>query len=119
MTDQPHVVIVLARCRHTRRPFAVRFEEKRPGLWLADWAFAIQEGRAQREGYDRTTIEGRFGFDADFPGCPHCYARRLVKHRCGKLLCYDEKGGTLTCPWCGVSGTVSGTTDTIEVDADR
>lgn len=120
MPDQPNVVIVLARCRHSRQPFGVRFEEFRPGAWVADWAFPIKESAARREGYDRATIEGGFAYDPDYPGCPSCFARRLVKCRnCGQVMCYDGKEGVLTCPNCGASGRVTGTTGMVEVDRNR
>lgn len=120
MTEQPNVVVVLARCRYGAQPFGVRFEEKLPGRWIADWAFAIQEQAASREGYDRASIEGKFGFDPDYPGCPYCFARKLVRcGHCKRVLCYDGKEGQLTCPWCGASGRVTGTAGQVDVSGDR
>ena len=119
MLDQPHVVILLARCRVNRQPFGVRYEEKTPGRWQASWAFAIPEDRAKREGYDRTVLEGSFDYEKDYPGCPHCFARRLVKCSCGHIFCYDGKGGRLTCPWCGKSGEITGVASRLDVDSDR
>lgn len=120
MTDQPNVVVVLARCQPHRQPFGVRFEEKRPGRWVADWAFPIKEAAAQREGYHQTSVQGAFGYDADYPGCPHCFNRKLVRcATCGRILCYDGKEGRLTCPWCGAAGRVTGVTGKIDVSRDR
>ena len=62
MSTSPKVVIVTARCSQTRQSFGIRFEEKGLGQWSADWAFAVTEDAAQREGYDRGMISGVFGF---------------------------------------------------------
>jgi hypothetical protein len=43
MSQILNVVIVLGRCRRTRRPFGIRFEEKGRNRWLADSAFALKE----------------------------------------------------------------------------
>jgi hypothetical protein len=106
------VVIVLARCSHFKQPFGIRFEQFSPGNWTANWAFAIQEKSARKEGYDRNTIRGSFGLDGAYPGCPHCHNRVLLKCGCGKLSCYDGSSPSFTCPWCGQSGKV------IEMDWD-
>lgn len=121
MQDRPHVVILTARCRSNRQLFGVRFEEDPllTGRWRADWAFDLKEDRAKREGYDKTTLEGSFDYQKDYPGCPHCFSRRLVKCSCGKVFCYDGKGGQLTCPWCGATGRVTGVASKVDVDRDR
>jgi hypothetical protein len=50
MSQFLNVVIVLGRCRHSRRPFGIRFEEKGRNRWLADWAFAVKKQRTQEKG---------------------------------------------------------------------
>lgn len=121
MNERPNVVILTARCRMNRQTFGVRFEEKLPEKWIADWAFALKEERARREGYDQTKMTGGFAFDSDYPGCPHCYARRLVKCSCGQVMCFDPRGRdeTLVCPWCGKTGRVTGTATQVDVSRDR
>lgn len=104
----PNVVIVMARCNHNRQPFGSRFEEKARGQWLADWAFALKETAARKEGYDRNEIVGVFGFDRAYPGCPHCHAISLFKCGCGRVACWDGDRNSVTCPWCGSIGKVSG-----------
>jgi hypothetical protein len=82
MNSLLYVVIVLGRCCRSRRPFGIRFEEKGRNRWLADWAFAVKETTAGREGYDRGEITGSFSFDSAFPGCPSCEAGSLFKRVC-------------------------------------
>lgn len=56
----PNVVIIMARCSHSKQSFGIRMEEKFPSQWTADWAFAIKEAAAQHEGYDKSEIAGSF-----------------------------------------------------------
>jgi hypothetical protein len=107
MSQILNVVIVLGRCRRSRRPFGIRFEEKGRNRWLADWAFAVKETTAGREGYDRGEITGSFSFDPAFPGCPSCEARNLFKCDCGKVSCWGGEA-VVTCPWCGNTGQIKG-----------
>jgi len=102
----PHVVIVLARCSRREASFGMRFEETLPGQWVVDWAFPVRESAAQREGYDRATIQGVFRMSAAYPGCPHCEWREFVRCGCGRVGCYDGESLIYSCPWCLQSGTV-------------
>ena len=68
----PKVVIIMARCSHSKQSFGIRLEEKLTSQWMADWAFPIKEVAAKREGYDKSEIAGSFSVDDAYPGCPHC-----------------------------------------------
>lgn len=47
--------------------------------------------------------------------CPVCGNKDIVRcGKCKRITCYDGKG-TFTCAYCGNSGKVSGTIDSIEV----
>lgn len=119
MTRRPHVVIILARCSGHGTDFGIRFEEQEPGSWVADWAFAIREAAARREGYDRTEIAGTFGFAPAYPGCPACAAPGLYRCPCDRAACWDGSSRTVTCPWCGRSGTLTGKVDRLHAEGDR
>ncbi|MUG96837.1 hypothetical protein F7734_32650 [Scytonema sp. UIC 10036] len=115
----PKVVIVMARCSHSKQGFGIRVEEKSSQHWVADWAFAIKEAAAKREGYDRSEIAGSFEIDAAYPGCPHCEESSFVKcGSCGKVACWDGKRTTHTCPWCGCKTEISGSIKNLSVGKD-
>lgn len=121
MNELPNVVIVTARCSHNRQGFAIRFEQKAHGQWIADWAFAVKETlarKARKEEYDRSEITGAFGFDAAYPGCPHCRAKGVFKCGCGKVACWDGERGAITCPWCGARGKLSGHIESLGAGGD-
>lgn len=119
MDERPNVVIVLARCRHNRQGFGIRFEEKSRGQWTADWAFAVKETAARREGYDQGEIAGEFEVDPAYPGCPHCEAKLLLKCGCGKVACWNGEDHRVTCPWCGRAGEVRGIAESLQAGSDR
>ena len=119
MSDRPRVVILLARCRHSKTSFGIRLEEKRPAEWGADWAFPIQERSAAREGYDRTHIAGSFTVDPAYPGCSHCEAKGYFKCCCGKVACWDGQESPAVCPWCGEIVEISGFIDNLIAGSDR
>ncbi len=119
MSQHPKVVIVIARCRHSHQTFGIRFEAKQSNTWIADWAFAIKEVAAKREGYDRGKIEGNFHFDAAYPGCPNCHATGIFKCPCSKVACWDGESGRVTCPWCRSTSQISGQIESLRVGRDR
>jgi len=119
LNELPNVVIVMARCSRSRQGFGIRFEEKVRGRWIADWAFAIKETLARREGYDRGTISGAFGFDTSYPGCPHCRAPSIFQCVCGKVACWDGERRTATCPWCGATVELRGHIESLSAGRDR
>lgn len=119
MDQRPHVVIVMARCCQAKQGFGMRFEEQSQDQWIANWAFAMREATAKREGYDQGTIDGAFGFDATYPGCPYCQAVGIFQCSCGKVACWDGNHGQVTCPWCGITDTISGDITSLWAGGDR
>ena len=117
--SMPNVVIILAKCRSQKSTFGIRIEEKQPSVWLVDWAFAIQEQRANKEGYDRSEIRGTFGTDPAYPGCPYCRAPGFFKCGCGKVGCWDGESMTVTCPWCRNRIQLGGTIENLSAGGDR
>lgn len=112
------VVIVMARCNRTKQNFGIRFEEKQKGQWTADWAFAVKETYAKKEGYDLNTITGTFTFDSAYPGCLYCLAKGIFKCSCGKVNCWDRKTNIVTCAWCGQTDELSGQIEKLSVEVD-
>jgi len=113
------IVIVMCRCTESKRGFGIRFERSRANDWGATWAFAIKEAAAQREGYEKTKMEGKFHSQDGFPGCPHCSARGFWLCRCGKLACWNGEDRRVTCPWCQLSGDLGGEVTTLYGGSDR
>jgi hypothetical protein len=118
MRDLLNVVIVIARCHDTRETFGVRFEEKSQHRWVADWAFAIKDAVAKKEGYYQGEISGIFEFETGYPGCPYCHAISIFRCGCGKVACWDGQHRTVTCPWCSTTGELSGTVESLSVRGD-
>jgi serine/threonine protein phosphatase PrpC len=102
-----NVVIVLARCSQQGHSFGLRVEETARNYWNIDWAFAMKEAAAQREGYDRGKIKGTFRFDAAYPGCPFCKAPSIFSCGCGGVGCWDRSSRIVTCPWCDDTAELS------------
>ncbi len=115
----PHVVVVLARCAQTRRTFGIRIEETQPAQWTADWAFAVAEQQAAREGYDHSLIRGAFEIADAYPGCPHCQNAGFFRCRCGKVACWDETTRRVSCPWCDSAVVLGGSITTLDAGSDR
>lgn len=113
MSQSANVVIVMGRCSRNKDSFGIRFEEKLPGQWLADWAFPVKETLGRKEGYDKNEINGDIMLDNTYPGCPHCKDSSFVLcTTCDKVSCYDGTSSSVTCPWCdvrkGVGGSIQG-----------
>ena len=82
MENRPNVVIVMARCGHSKKYFGIRFEENQSmerypkhnfggesgQFWAADWAFEIRRESGGREGYDKTEISGIFSISRNLSG---------------------------------------------------
>ena len=119
MNEMPQVVIVMARCSGSKQSFGIRFEEKARGQWAADWAFAVKETSASKEGYDRGKVTGNFWFDDGYPGCPYCRVRSIFRCGCGKVACWDGERRTVTCPWCNGAGELRGQIDALTAGTDR
>jgi hypothetical protein len=117
--EEKSVAIAVARCTHSRSHFGVRIELKAISTWVADWAFALKESSARKEGYDRTRIEGRFCIGDAYPGCPFCSARSLVQCECGRVSCLADNSTVSRCPWCGHEGHAGGQASSLGVGSDR
>lgn len=96
--------VILARCSQTQKLFGIRMEEKPSGIWEMDWAFKLDEERAQTEGYNDEQLNVKCDFSYDYPGCPYCERTGWVQcGNCGNIVCYDstkDENG-FDCPWCG------------------
>lgn len=112
------VVIVMARCNRTKQNFGIRFEETEKGQWTANWAFAVKETYAKKEGYDHNTISGTLTFDSAYSGCPYCSAKGIFKSSCGKVNCWDEKRKIIMCAWCGQTDKLSGKIEALDAGVD-
>lgn len=118
MNEMLNVVVVLARCVRSKEHFGIRLEEKEEDKWVADWAFAVKERYAKKEGYDKEEIMGVFAIDAVYPGCPHCQSKLLVKCGCGRVACWDGEKRLITCPWCGAKSEIAGVVDRLSAMED-
>lgn len=119
MSQVAQVVVVMCRCSKRLEAFGIRFEQQMPGRWLADWAFAIKETLAEKEGYDHNEIAGAFELDAKYPGCPYCEAQSVYKcGNCGKVACWDGQL-TVTCPACKRTAQIGGQIDRLTAGKDR
>src|SRR5579872_3709367 len=135
----PKVVILMACCRWNLQALGIRLENKQEEKrkerkqkekqeesqerkqseqWVADWAFAVKERYAQKEGYDQITIAGTFMLDQAYPGCPYCHAKSIFKCGCGKINCWGEETKTVTCVWCGQTAELKGHIEALNVGVD-
>jgi hypothetical protein len=113
------VVVIAGRCTVRPGGFGIRMEEVARGRWAANWAFAVSERTAAREGYDQGMIEGSFQVAGEFPGCPHCAARSLFVCICGRVGCWDGQRTSVTCGWCRNTGQVGGEVRSLNSSGDR
>ena len=114
-----NVVIVMGRCSQSKQGFGIRFERREGDEWAGTWAFAIKEAVAKKEGYEKTSMNGRFLFDPAFPGCPHCSTDAFFLCECGRLSCRRGETRRVTCPWCGKNDEVGGAVTTLDGGGDR
>jgi predicted RNA-binding Zn-ribbon protein involved in translation (DUF1610 family) len=119
MNEFLNVVIVISRCSPSRQSFGIRVEERLPGQWVGNWAFAIKEAVAKKEGYVSSEVRGSFEFDSEYPGCPHCGASSIFKcGMCNKIGCWDAEVRVVTCPWCGKTDELAGHIESFIVGGD-
>ncbi len=119
MEDLPNVVVVMARCCATEESFGIRVEEFAKKAWKADWAFAIKEDKARREGYHENEIDGEFAFAKPYPGCPYCGRNALVRCGCGAVYCWDGDSSEIKCSVCGITKPISGPVTRLNTVVDR
>ncbi len=109
-TDNRKIIKVLARCSKTKKPYGIRFREKKnhPGKWVARWVDVIREESAKQGGYEPTDVPGKFSLHAEYK-CPHCGAGSIFQCGCKFVLsCWDGVTNPVTCPWCGITGELGG-----------
>ena len=121
--------VILAKCGAHSGTFGIRVEQ-RENDWVSTWAFRIDDGKAKREGFDKTTIKGAFRPVDGYPGCPYCGGDELVQCGCGKMICYKEGGAhgkterkseskSFRCPWCGAKIEEINEVESFTVKSDR
>ena len=100
----PNAAVIACMCGRDHQLFGVRFEEK-PWGWECSWAFRLKESTAQREGYNRASINSRsIVASPEYPGCPYCESRGFIVCSCGRLTCWNGYSRSGTCGFCGTSG---------------
>ena len=130
--------VILAKCGTNNRTYGIRVE-LRESVWVRTWAFPIDDGKAKREGFDKTKIKGKFPPADGYPGCPYCGTNELIQCGCGKMFCYkasgshiksekksekkQEKGSessstTYRCPWCGFTSSEIETVESFTVKSN-
>ena len=78
--------VILIRCSRNKSVFGARTQQMNDDDWWRTWAFAIDEDRAKREGYDLETVKGNLYCTDEYPGCPYCGTKSFVQcNKCGKL----------------------------------
>ena len=113
------MAVVAARCYRSKALFGMSFKKTKEEEWHLYWAFLLKETSAQREGYDRTQISGQLITDPQYPGCPHCSSKPYYRcGTCGRVSCWDGIIRTVTCPWCGAVGPLSGTLTSLDAGQD-
>lgn len=92
--------VILIRCPKSKAVFGARTQQMSDGDWWRTWAFAIDENRARREGYDQEPVKGNLYCTDEYPGCPYCETKSFVQcNKCGKLNCWNGET-VLDCQWC-------------------
>lgn len=107
MEKQNEAVVVMAKCSETKKFFGIRTEKNGVNSWVYTWSFPLKESAAKREGYDKTSIQGRIIHGSEFQGCPICSNKNLIACSCGHLSCWNGSDTIFTCSWCGAHGTVT------------
>jgi hypothetical protein len=114
-----HAVVVLAKCRHEKKNFGIRFQEMNPGIWTRTWAFAINDSFASKENFGKNSIKGTIECLDEYPGCPYCEARGIfLCYGCNRVSCWNGET-TITCPHCNTTRTVRGLITGLDSGRDR
>jgi hypothetical protein len=113
------MAVIAARCEKTKQLFGMSFRAVRQGEWYAYWAFPLTDVAARQEGYDCAQLVGNFYVDSKYPGCPYCGGKRYFRcGSCGHLVCWDDLTDPIQCSWCGNTGSVSGTIQSLSANQD-
>ncbi len=119
MNKKPNVVIVIVKCASHKKLYGIRFEEITHNNWSGTWAFSIKEEAAKKEGYDKGRITGNFSFALNYPGCPYCFNKGFFQCSCDKINCWNGQTMTVQCSWCGCTGEMAGSIQSISSGGDR
>lgn len=111
--------VIISRCERSHGGYGMRVEEREDGTWWATWTYALDEKRAEREGFGQTIIRSTLNVDRPFRGCPHCEANSFVKCGvCERFSCW--RGAPMwKCAWCATSGTPTGAITSFGTGGDR
>lgn len=99
-------MVIMATCQQTKKTFGITVERKGKDFECV-WAFKINAGSAQHEGFDKNKVHGNVSIAASYPGCPHCGAS--VWYQCGKckrIVCMPPDQKIVQCPECGNKGEI-------------
>lgn len=117
---KPRVVIVMARCRHEKAAFGIRYEEVEPGVWAGTWAFPVKESYARKENYEKNSITGSLVFGPEYPGCPYCKSKGIfLCAECNHVACYDGESKTVVCPSCNLELKLGDRIQRLNAGGDR
>lgn len=101
---------IMGVCEETKKLFGITVDPRNRGFSFV-WAFKMNKDQAKREGYDKTSVKGAISYDSDFNGCPYCQSKSFyICAHCGKVVCYHGSE-YVTCPNCGVSSSLSPSTE--------
>ena len=93
--------ILMCGCGENRRAYGIRVEKKADGDWHRTWAFPMDPRKARREGFDKVRVKGTLPCTAEYPGCPYCGTKGIVRcQNCGMLSCWHRED-SMECAWCG------------------
>lgn len=108
---------VLTRCGQTQKLFQIVFEEQSRGQWVAlrvlvprvEPKLGATGGKAAIGTHAAPALSGSFSTGPQYPGCPHCHNRNFWRcGTCTELNCYDGHSSHVTCAWCGLMGSITG-----------
>ena len=112
--------VLLFKCTKAKQVFGVRAQKMEDNDWWRTWAFPLKQQNAQREGYDKTQVQGNLNATEGYPGCPHCGTVGFVQcGTCKKIACWDGEP-VVICPWCNTTlDNIAIATDKFNVDGDQ
>ncbi len=101
---------VAARCRQNAQDSVIRLE-LRSGQWWA--AHGAPTAPWESQGTP-TAVSGGIWSAPEY-ACPYCEAHNFMRcGSCGKLTCWKPADSVAVCRWCGNTGPVSGSIDSVD-----
>lgn len=108
-----------ARCNITKESFDILLGHEKGKLTMFRGERSYSDdvsngiGGGAKAGYKKINLTNGLHVGRTYH-CPVCGNKDIVRcGKCKRITCYDGKG-TFTCAYCGNSGKVSGTIDSIE-----